>query len=56
VENAVYEVTPADLKKIARAREVKLQVNGKAHSHYRDFAPANIEKFRKFVLLHMGGF
>jgi hypothetical protein len=56
VENAVYEVKPEAIKRIARAKEVKVQVVGKARSLYRDFKPLNIEKFRKFVLLHMGGF
>jgi hypothetical protein len=56
VENAVYEVKPEMIKRIARAKEVKLQVIGKTRSLYRNFKPANIEKFRKFVLLHMGGF
>ena len=55
-ENAVYPITPEDLKRIARAKEVKVQVLGQAHSHYRSFKPENIEKFRKFVLMHMGGF
>jgi hypothetical protein len=55
-ENAVYPIKPEDLKKIARAKEVKVQVVGQAHSHYRNFKPENIEKFRKFVLMHMGGF
>jgi hypothetical protein len=56
VENAVYEVKPEMIKRIARAKEVKLQVIGQARSLYRTFQPANIDKFRKFVLLHMGGF
>ena len=55
-ENAVYSISPEDLKKIARAKEVKVQVVGRAHSHYRTFKPENLEKFRKFVLMHMGGF
>jgi hypothetical protein len=55
-ENAVYPVKAEDLKRIARAQEVKVQVVGQAHSHYRTFQPENLEKFRKFVLMHMGGF
>ena len=55
-ENAVYPITPEDLRKLARAKEVKAQIIGQAHSHYRTFKPENIEKFRKFVLMHMGGF
>jgi len=56
VENAVYEVKPEVIKRIARAKEIKVQVVGQARSLYRDFKPINTEKFRKFVLLHMGGF
>jgi len=55
-ENAVYPINPEDLKRIARAKEVKVQLVGQAHSHYRSFKPENIEKFRKFVLMHMGGY
>jgi hypothetical protein len=56
LENAVYPTNPEELKRIARAKEVKVQVVGQAHSHYRTFKPENSEKFRKFVLMHMGGF
>jgi hypothetical protein len=56
VENAVYEVKPDVLKRMARAKEIKVQVIGKSRSLYRSFKPVNVEKFRKFVLLHMGGF
>ncbi len=55
-ENAVYPIKADDLKKIARAKEIKVQTVGRAHSHYRVFSPENTEKFRKFVLMHMGGF
>lgn len=54
VENAVYEAKPEDLRRIAKAKEVKVQVNGNRRRLYRDFKPENIQRFRSFVLLHMG--
>jgi hypothetical protein len=54
VENVIYPATPDDLRKIARAREVKVQVVGRQRSLYREFQAANLEKFRAFVLTHMG--
>jgi len=56
VENALYEVDPEVIKRIAAANEVKVQVNGQARKLYREFKPINFQKFRNFVLAHMGGF
>jgi hypothetical protein len=56
VENALYEVKPDTIKKIAGASEVKVQVNGQARKLYREFKEVNFQKFRNFVLKHMGGF
>jgi hypothetical protein len=56
VENALYEVNPEVIKQIAAANEVKVQINGQARNLYRDFKPVNFQKFRHFVLTHMGGF
>lgn len=54
VENAVYEAKPDDLRKIAKARSVKVQINGDKRRLYREFKPENIQKFRSFVLTYMG--
>lgn len=56
VENALYETQPEIIKKIAMAAEVKVQVNGQARKLYREFKSINFQKFRSFVLNHMGGF
>jgi hypothetical protein len=54
VENAVYEVRADDLRRIAKAKDVKVQVNGNQRRLYREFKADNHEKFRSFVLMHMG--
>ena len=56
VETALYEVKPEMIKKIAAANDVKVQINGQARKLYREFKPVNFQKFRNFVLTHMGGF
>jgi hypothetical protein len=56
VENALYETKPETIKQIARGQDVKVQVNGQARKLYREFALVNSQKFRNFVLTHMGGF
>ena len=54
IERAIYEIKPDDLRKIARAREVKVEIAGRERTAYREFKPANIQKFRNFVLTYMG--
>jgi hypothetical protein len=54
VENAVYEATPDDLRRIAQAKDVKVRVEGQSRKMYREFQPENIEKFRTFVLTYFG--
>jgi hypothetical protein len=54
VENAVYEARADDIRKIAKAKDVKVQVNGNRRRVYREFGPENFQKFRSFVLMHMG--
>lgn len=54
VENAVFEAKADDLRKIAKAKDVKVQVNGNQRRMYREFKPENFQKFRSFVLMHMG--
>jgi hypothetical protein len=56
VENALYETKADVIKQIAKGKDVKVQVNGQARKLYREFKPENIQKFRNFVLNHMGGF
>ena len=54
VEHAIYEVKADDIRKIARAKSVKVDIVGSQRTIHRDFKPANIEKFRTFVLTYMG--
>jgi hypothetical protein len=54
VEHAIYEAKVDDLRKIARAKEVKVEIIGRARTAYREFKPANVQKFRNFVLTYMG--
>lgn len=56
VETALYEVEPDVIKRIAAANDVKVQINGQSRKLYREFKPINFQKFRHFVLTHMGGF
>jgi hypothetical protein len=50
----VFESRAEDLRRIARAKDVKVQVNGNQRRMYREFGVDNFQKFRSFVLLHMG--
>lgn len=54
VESAIYGATPDDLRRIAKAKEVKVDVIGRARIVHRTFKGENIEKFRTFVLTYMG--
>jgi len=54
VEHAIYEAKADDLRKIARAKDVKVDVIGRLRTVHREFKPANVEKFRTFVLTYMG--
>ena len=54
LENAVYEVTADQLREIARAKDVKVQVVGQNRRLHREFSSANIQKFRSFVLTYIG--
>jgi hypothetical protein len=56
VETALYETQPDTIRQIARGREIRVQVNGEARRLYREFGEENSQKFRAFVLTHMGGF
>jgi hypothetical protein len=53
VEDAIYQVTSIDLRRIASAHEVKVRALGAQGAVQRDFAPANIEKFKAFVSRYM---
>lgn len=54
VENAIYETKEDVLRKIAKATQVKVVVQGKSRTIERDFRPENNQKFRKFVLTYIG--
>ena len=54
VEHALYPVKLDDLRKIARARAVKVDIVGSRRTVHREFQPANIDKFKTFVLTYAG--
>ena len=54
VEHAIYEAKADDIRKIARAKEVKVDIVGRLRTVHREFKPVNIDKFRTFVLTYMG--
>jgi hypothetical protein len=56
VETALYEVKPEVIKQIAAANEVKVQINGQPGSSTASSSRSTFQKFRHFVLTHMGGF
>ena len=54
VEHAIYEAKADDIRKIARAKEVKVDIVSRLRTVHREFKPANIDKFKTFVLTYMG--
>ena len=54
IEHCIYEARIDDLRKIAKAKEVKVDIVGSERTVHRDFKRANIEKFRNFVLTYVG--
>jgi hypothetical protein len=54
VENAVFELKADDLRRISKAKDVKVQINGNRRRLYREFKEANTQILRSFVLTHMG--
>ena len=54
VEHAIYEAKADDIRKIAKAKDVKVDILGKLRTVHREFKPANIEKFKTFVLTYIG--
>ena len=54
VEHAIYEAKADDIRRIARAKEVKVDIVGRLRTVHREFKPANIDKFKTFVLTYMG--
>jgi len=49
METAIYHCTTTDLRRIAYAKSVKIQVKGAALTIEREFGPDNIAQFRQFV-------
>ena len=54
IEHAIYEAKVEDIRKISRAKEVKVDIIGSRRTVHREFKPANIEKFKTFVLTYVG--
>ncbi|HXG46083.1 MAG TPA: hypothetical protein VNO52_00530 [Methylomirabilota bacterium] len=48
-ESAIYEVTEAQLRQIAAAKSVVVQIRGKAGLIERSFAAANFERLQRFL-------
>ncbi|MEK7678497.1 MAG: hypothetical protein AAB676_21935 [Verrucomicrobiota bacterium] len=55
MEDAIYETNAAALRAIANAQKLTVKVIGKNAIVVRDFAPANFEKFKKFVAEYVDG-
>jgi uncharacterized beta-barrel protein YwiB (DUF1934 family) len=53
-EVALYEVTRAQLQKIASAKRVQVKIRGNNGLIEREFGPSNYEKFRLFVVTYAG--
>jgi hypothetical protein len=54
IEHALYEAKVDDLRKIAKAKDVRVDIVGSQRTVHREFKPANIEKFKTFVLTYVG--
>ena len=54
VEHAIYEAKADDIRRIARAKDVKVDIVGRLRTVHREFKPANIDKFKTFVLTYIG--
>ena len=48
-ERAFYKVTPAQIRRIAEALEIRVRLEGNQFYAERIFSPLNIERFRAFV-------
>ena len=48
-ENAIFPATRVALQRIASGQQVKVQIKGRNGLIERQFAPENLERFRKFV-------
>jgi hypothetical protein len=53
-ETAIYNATATDIRKIAKAKSVKLEITGARFKLERQLTPENINRFRDFVLTLMG--
>lgn len=54
IEHALYEVKVDDIRKLSKAKSIKVDIVGSHRTIHREFKPANIEKFRTFVLTYVG--
>jgi len=54
VEHAIYQAKADDLRKVAKAKEIRVDITGSARTVHREFKRENIEKFRNFVLTYIG--
>lgn len=51
-EMALYEVTRAQLQKMASAKRIQVRIKGNNGLIEREFAPVNYERFRLFVITY----
>ena len=54
IEHALYEAKIDDIRKIAKAKSVTVEIVGSHRTVRREFKPSNIDKFRTFVLTYVG--
>lgn len=54
VESAIYETSEDVLRKLGKAKQVKVAVRGRSRAIERDFRPENSRKFSNFVLTYIG--
>lgn len=54
-EDALYLAGPNELRAIARAEKVVVQVTGQNGTVHREFGPANFQRFQKFVQNYVEG-
>ena len=53
MESAFYDISPKDLVKISRAKNIKVKIVGNKYYFERNFSEKNFENFKKFVVQYV---
>lgn len=53
-EIAIYQVSPGQLRQIAYAKSVQVQIRGQRGTVEREFKPDNFKRFQQFILQTVG--